>query len=70
MLQLDSQLTGCYAIFHEWRHDFFHGTLTIWTVTSIKTVEIAPKTLFLKCAGGWATTDTIPVDKAIITFIS
>lgn len=58
------------ANFHECEHGFLHETLTIWTVTSIKTLEIAPKTLSVKCAGGWATTDTIPMDKAIITFVS
>ena len=57
------------ASHHECRHSFFHEALTIWAITSIKTMEIAPKTLFLKCAGWWATTDTIPMDKAVITFI-
>lgn len=56
--------------FHEYRHHFSHEVLTICAVTSIKTMEIAPKTLFLKCAGWWATTDTIPMDETVITFIS
>ena len=54
---------------NECRHSFFHEALTIWAITSIKTMEIAPKTLFLQRAGWWATTDAIPMDKAVITLV-
>lgn len=47
----------------------WHEVLTICTVASVKAVKIAPKTLLVKRAARWAATDTIPVDKAVVTLI-
>lgn len=44
--------------------------LTVSTIASIKAVKIAPETLLLKRTARRATADTVPVDKAVITFIS
>lgn len=49
---------------------FLRKTLTVSTIASIKAVKIAPETLLLKRAARRATADTVPVDKAVITFIN
>lgn len=49
---------------------FLSKALTVSTIATIKAVKITPETLLLKRAARGATADTVPVDKAVIAFIS
>lgn len=49
---------------------FLSKALTVSTIATIKAVKITPETLLLKRAARRATADTVPVDKAVIAFIS